>query len=1044
MLYYFDLVFVLYHFEFELMRCLLKIFDDLGLKEGNGLYLLNDNDWKKECNFSSRVNRLIEGKIKPDAFFVFGNKPLMLFYENPSDKLAIHKAIWNFNESPIVFIVEDDNLEIFNGFNFLKDKDSLERIGSYEKLDDFNYFKLVTGSTWEDYQAELDKKKRVDYHLLENIKAARRLLQDIIDDDSFRIVNALIGKIIFIRYLIDRGVKIGFKNEESRYWTTDDLIAILSRRDQAIDFFKHLQFKFNGDMFPLEDTDYELITQECLSIIIRLLNEEDLGNGQMSLFKLYDFSIIPIEFVSNVYESFIGEKNQEKEGAYYTPLFLVDYILSETVQKHFENKYIYNCRVLDPACGSGIFLVETLRKIIEQFIEIHPAIANNPVLFKKVLPTLAKNNIFGVDKNLAAIQVAIFSIQLTLLDYQEPSDIETFRCPPLLDTNFFESDFFEMDEEKPLNKVVGKLAFRFILGNPPWKRGKGDEKKPLFDEYIKLRKKKEKEQRKEGTEIAISNKEIAQAFLLRVSDFSTEDTECGLIATSKVLYNLNAKDFRAYFLENYTIRKVFELAPVRREVFNRSENDRATGPAVILFYKDSQRKDTDNNLINHIALKPSRFFSIFKIFTLNRTDFKKVEQKSLKDFDWLWKTLVYGTYLDFELIRRLKNNYSKISDIIYNGNDFLVKQGLKRKDGNKKIDAKELKGWDFLEIGDKRKELEQFFIMPDHRKWDQDFVGYIYRENGKIVEDVFLPNTLLIKETVNTKLESIAAISTSRLLFTDKVTSIRKIGSVDNEFYRKIAGLLSSELFSYFILQVASTTGVMIEQQIHDIERFEFLFLENLNIENLVVEIETAKLALYLEKHKFPVDDSKINYYSNLIKNINKEINTKIYNEANINDIERTVIDYSTSVVIPWIMKHKQSQKLFDTCPESFLSSYAQVFLDRFTPTLNKNDKKFIVEIWHSRHIIGMLFKVVPDDDDHKDNVVWLDKGNDLIMQKMISLGANKITDRLFVQKDIRGFEKDFFYVFKPNEKRLWHKAIAYLDADEFMDAILKAGRRGE
>lgn len=1042
MLYYFDLVFVLYHFEFELMQRLLKIFDDLGLKEGNGLYLLKDNDWKKECNFSSRVNRLIEGKINPDAFFCFGNKPLILFYENPSDKLAIHKSIWNFNESPIVFIVEDDNLEIFNGFNFLKDEDSLERIGSYEKLDDFNYFKLVTGSTWEDYQAELDKKKRVDYHLLENIKAARELLQGFINDESFRIVNALIGKIIFIRYLIDREVKIGLKNEESRYWNTSDLITILSRRDQAIDFFKHLQFKFNGDMFPLDDVDYDLITQECLNIIIRLLNEEDLGKGQLSLFKLYDFSIIPIEFVSNVYESFIGEKNQEKEGAYYTPLFLVDYILSETVQKHFENKYIYNCRVLDPACGSGIFLVETLRKIIERFIDIHPAIANNPSLFKKVLPTLAKNNIFGVDKNLAAIQVAIFSIQLTLLDYQEPSDIETFRCPPLLNTNFFESDFFETDQEKPLNKVVGKLAFRFILGNPPWKRGKGDEKKPLFDEYIKQRKKEEKKLQKEGPEITISNKEIAQAFLLRVSDFSNENTECGLIATSKVLYNLQGKGFRAYFLHNFKIKKVFELAPVRHEVFNQSSNDTAVGPAAILFYKDAQGVNTDFNVVDHVALKPSRFFSSFKVFSLTRNDFKKVEQKKLKDYDWLWKTLVYGSYLDFNFIKRLKSSYPSIGDLIKNESEFTVKQGLKKIDGSKKIDVSILLDWDFLDTGVRRKELQQFFIVPTHNKWITDRVGYVSRnKDGNVDIDVFCPPALLLKDGLTPNFEAVSALIETKMVFTDNITSIKPLTNNAQKLLFDFEFLLNSTFHSYWALQTASFVGIKQERS-HDEEKFSIPYIKIDESQNIISGLNQLKKKRYYASTE-ALSSLSVSLLDSQIRDEAENINAKIEIVFQLDEIEKSIFNYASKILVPLI---KGNANVFNELliKDSYLLSYAQVFLDRFTPTLNKNGKKFIVEIWHSRHIIGMLFKVVPDDADHNDNIVWFDKGNDLIMQKMTSLGANKITDRLFVQKDIRGFEKDYFYVFKPNEKRLWHKAIAYLDADEFMDAILKAGRRGE
>ncbi len=110
----------------------------------------------------------------------------------------------------------------------------------------------------------------------------------------------------------------------------------------------------------------------------------DLDKKQPSFFELYDFSIAPIEFISNVYELFIGQDNQKKEGAYYTPLFLVDYILKETVEKHLSESDKRNpklgeiltkvsgkfplCRVLDPACGSGIFLVETLRKIIEKYI----------------------------------------------------------------------------------------------------------------------------------------------------------------------------------------------------------------------------------------------------------------------------------------------------------------------------------------------------------------------------------------------------------------------------------------------------------------------------------------------------------------------------------------------------------------------------------------------------------------------------------------------------------------------------------------------------
>ena len=287
------------------------------------------------------------------------------------------------------------------------------------------------------------------------------------------------------------------------------------------------------------------------------------------------------------------------------------------------------------------------------------------------------------------------------------------------------------------------FKFNFILGNPPWKRGSN--KNALFPQYIEDRKKREASKADGKPFPTVSNKEIAQAFLLRTSDFSTAQTKCALIVTSKTLYNLNAKNFRKYFLYNFFIDKVFELAPVRREIFDKS-NDRAIAPAAILFFRYSCGKDTSLNELIHFCLKPNRLFSLFKIFVLQRTDIKKVVQKRLMKYDWLWKVLVYGSYLDFNFIRRLKDNYKIIGDVVYDKNNYLVKQGLKRKDGKKKINVEELVGWDFLDIT-KSGQIEPFLIIPQLEKWTEKYVGHIYRKDTKIVKEVFSPPVLLLKDT---------------------------------------------------------------------------------------------------------------------------------------------------------------------------------------------------------------------------------------------------------------------------------------------------------
>ena len=89
-----------------------------------------------------------------------------------------------------------------------------------------------------------------------------------------------------------------------------------------------------------------------------------------------------------------------------------------------------------------------------------------------------------------------------------------------------------------------------------------------------------------------------------------------------------------------------------------------------------------------------------------------------------------------------------------------------------------------------------------------------------------------------------------------------------------------------------------------------------------------------------------------------------------------------------------------------------------------------------------MFFKVIDEKDYVKDIVVNINSGDNCLLPVVISLSSNKITDLLYVQKDVRDFEKDGFYIFKPNERRLWHRAIAYKDAEDFADAMLKAKRQ--
>ena len=777
---------------------------------------------------------------------------------------------------------------------------------------------------------------------------------------------------------------------------------------------------FNGDMFHIGTENFAEIPQGALDILVSLLRSEEIATGQLSLFDLYDFSILPIEFISNVYEKFIGKENQDKKSAYYTPTFLVDYIVEETVGKYLEeNEGEYNCKVLDPACGSGIFLVESLRRMIEKYIRVCHITDTNTEVFREALRTLVTENIFGIDMDYSAIQVAIFSIYLTMLDYQQPADIENFKFPSLMGSNFICSDTFDEDNvELEAFKRKGK-RFNYILGNPPWQRGRverepgGKKKMPLYERYLKAHKKDK----------IVGNKELAQAFVVRSLDFASADTRFAFILPSKVLYNINMKsqNFRHFMLDNMLIEQVFELAPVRKEVFDRS-NDPAVAPACMLFYRFSEGGDTEGHLLEHVALKPSRFFSLFKIFALTRNDIQMVRQGLLRANDWAWKVLVYGSYLDYNFILRLKKEFPfTVGDMIHDAERFIVKQGLKEKDGKKRINVAGLIGKDYI----KTSNVRRGYILNDGEKWNKAFVGYTYKD-----ETIYKAPVLLITGGTTNDLRSVAAISYRDGVYKSSLTGVKGLGENTLPVLRNVEGILNSAFFVYYNLMTFSSSGVEREET-HDEEKWSVPYCEGLDA--WIAHWEGLQDKYYARAVREPALEKEI-------RECERRINAMICDNFRCSSLELDLIDYAKNISVPLAVKHKGFQHVFDVIrkKDPILETYAGVYMERFKPVFTNSQQHFVVEVVYSEYVIGMFFKIVPATEYVAD--FYFAGKEDALLAFMLKLSLEKWTDRLYVQKDIRGFEEDCFYVIKPNEKRLWHRAIAHLDVNEFADAMLKTG----
>ena len=181
-----------------------KIDKTFNINLENGLYSFNDI-----INTDFLPQRLIRSldEIRPNFLFIFNLKPIILFFDKNKDKNEMFKQCWNFAESPIIIVENENDLEIYNGFDYIIKDQSLSKLNNDDN--EINYISLISGKYFENTKDIFEKKStKLDTNLLKNIKEARENLLKL--DIDTHIANSLIGRIIFIRYLIDRTVALGF------------------------------------------------------------------------------------------------------------------------------------------------------------------------------------------------------------------------------------------------------------------------------------------------------------------------------------------------------------------------------------------------------------------------------------------------------------------------------------------------------------------------------------------------------------------------------------------------------------------------------------------------------------------------------------------------------------------------------------------------------------------------------------------------------------------------------------------------------------------
>ena len=526
-----------------------------------------------------------------DGVFCLGQTPLVYFKEvdaiDPSQALKLHRRFWNHGTAPILVLVAPDQVHIYSGMARPQPPETsiAEPLCLVDRLeraaDELQHFLIAveSGAYFREHEGLFDADSRVDRDLLTNLSEAREVLRESVRDDVAKDkLDGLLCRLVFACYLFDRDV-IG------EQYLVDlgiadcahlrDLLGISplgSAKAALYKLFRRLGEDFNGDLFSDDlGAEERLVQENHVGTLYEFFQGTDVRTHQ-GRFWPYDFGYIPVETISAIYEHFL-KSDEDRDGAFYTARFLADIVLDTALESTRE---LIGKTFLDPACGSGIFLVGLFNRLAWEWTRSHPDASNERRA--KELIGLLRDSLFGVDKSRVACRIAAFSLYLAYLDQLSPRDIQELQrngppLPRLLDEaggkahapksaqcNIINADFFSSHLPLPEN-------FDFVVGNPPWGSVK---KEALATRWCA-----------ENARV-MPDRQISTAFVWKgVEHARAQATVCFVLPYGKLFnHGPKALKFQKAWFEEHRVERVLNLTDLRFFLFRD-----AIHPAIVVRYR---------------------------------------------------------------------------------------------------------------------------------------------------------------------------------------------------------------------------------------------------------------------------------------------------------------------------------------------------------------------------------------------------------------------------------------------------------------------------
>jgi hypothetical protein len=570
----------------------------------------------------------------PQAFVFVSDGPA-----NDAEFAKLHQRLWSWGGVPLLYRRIPGLVQLFRcahrpdfvsatGETVCKPYKSLKIAASIADDPWWDASRLRNGTLWDDpavCRVMLSARKAAHKRLIDAVKQLDAgLNQEAVLKKHLR--RKLLILSLLIAYLEERGALRPEYFGQFQKGATK-FFEVLAHGDALVKLLAALEEKFNGNVFTLDKVDRESLRDSSqLARFAKLVEGREEMGGQLTLWQLYSFKDLPVELISHIYQLFVDDAN----SSVYTPPFLVRLMLDEALSwSRLDTLQEKNQIILDPACGSGVFLVEAYKRLV-----LHWRSHNGWKRPSKVVLTSLLSKLHGIDVEQGAVELAAFSLCLALCDALEP---ETIRAsiklfPPLAGKTLHHACFFDAKRQRLVEGPIG-----VVIGNPP------------FESKLSTPGAEKSYRQYQANNGPLPDKQLAYLFLYEAMGMVAEGGVLSMLQQYSFLYNQLSLSFRSNFLSKWDVREVLDFISVRG-LFQKGGAD----TKVVVVVAESAAPPKDRKIL-HATFRRSGRVDAEQGFDIDYYDLHWIPRELALNNDGVWRTDLMGGGRVLAFVDRLKS-----------------------------------------------------------------------------------------------------------------------------------------------------------------------------------------------------------------------------------------------------------------------------------------------------------------------------------------------------------------------------------------------------